>query len=309
MINKIIRPGKDGKGVYKNTGSCAPLVNYLSKEDKKLGNEREYFFDHDNDMVLASQVEKTIDSLRKGLGKNDTKFYSLVIAPTEEEINCMKDPKKEIRDYTRKCMDLYARNFNGLKKEKNLEGKDIAYFAKIEFNRYYKGTDEEVKNRLVKQGDKKPGNNLHVHIVVARKDKSNTHKISPLVKNKGLFHIEGFKLKTCYLHDETYKREGAAIELERMMIKRDGNDLAVKQYETFKPKLDIESIKDISKNDKSTDTSISQQSIVGVADIIDIITTQFESNIGGESQIIEEDSKKQKKKKEEERNRKSGFRH
>jgi hypothetical protein len=159
-----------------------------------------------------------------------------LIAPTEDEIKCMKDPREEIRNYTRKIMEIYAANFKGIKDDKNLKGKDMAYFAKIEFNRYYKGNDDEVKNGSVKQGDKKPGNNLHVHIVVSRKDKSNKYKISPLVKNKKLFHIEGFKLKSCYHYDEHYKLDSSAKELERMMINRDGNDLVVKQYEMFKPK-------------------------------------------------------------------------
>lgn len=293
MINKIIRPGKDGKGVYKNKGNCTALINYLSKEDKNLGDEREYFFDHKNDIVMASEAERTIDSLRKGLGKNDTKFYSLVVAPTEEEINCMKDLRQEMRTYTRQVMEIYASNFNGIKKEKNLTGKDIAYFAKIEFDRYYKGTDEEVKSGIVKQGDKKPGNNMHVHIVVARKDKSNTHKISPLVKNKGLFHIEGFKLKTCYLHDGIYNREGAAMELERMMTKRDGNDLGVKQYEAFKfQKINVED--ENVTNNKLIDNIPIEGSL---ASSIDAVFQDAKSNIKSNGKINDKDEEKQKKNK------------
>lgn len=237
MIIKIIRPNVDGNATFSNNGSCGALVNYLSKEDKDRGDDMEYFFDHDRDNVFSNEVVNTIDSYRKGLGRNDTKFYSLVIAPTSEETSKMKDPTRELREFTRECMDAYAKNFKGKNGDRKLEGKDIVYFAKIEYNRYYKGSDDEVKRGEAKQGDTKPGGNMHVHVVVSRKDKSNRYKISPCVKDKKLFHIEGLKLITCYNFDVKYEFEGAAKELEAMMIKRDGNDEEIKKYAYYKQGL------------------------------------------------------------------------
>lgn len=293
MILKIINPKKDGKNLYQNNGSCFSLVQYLSKEDDKLGDDREYFFNHDNDIVMASEVLSTIDSYRKGLEKKDTKFYSLVIAPTDAELSCMKDPRKELRDYTRMMMEIYAENFKGITKAKNLKGKDIEYFAKIEFDRHYKGSDKEVIDGTVEQGSVKPGNNMHVHIIVSRKDKSNEHKISPLVNNKKAFHIEGLKLKACYKLDEIYLFDTSAKELEAMMIKRDGNDLGVKAYESYKP--NVKAHEDSQKKNVSTE--------VAIASISEILFQGLNSPIESESQSIDEDVEKIKKKKKEEKGR------
>lgn len=295
MILKVINPKKDGKNLYQNNGTCFPLVQYLSKEDDKLGDDREYFFNHDNDIVMASEVLSTIDSYRKGLEKKDTKFYSLVIAPTDAELSCMKDPRKELRNYTRMMMEIYAANFNGINQPKNLEGKDIVYFAKIEFDRYYKGTDKEVLEGNIEQGTVKPGNNMHVHIIVSRKDKRNKYKISPLVNNRKLFSIEGLKLKSCYKFDEIYLLNTSAKELEAMMIKRDGNDLRVKEYESYKP------------NHKSNDTEKDKSTAIALSSVSEIFLQGLNSPIQSESQSIDEDFEKMKKKKEEKQRQK--FKH
>lgn len=253
-----------------------------SKEDENLGEDREYFFNHDKDIVMASEVLTTIDSYRKGLEKKDTKFYSLVIAPTDAELKCMKDPRKELKDYTRMAMELYAENFNGITKAKNLKGKDIVYFAKMEFDRHYKGTDKEVLEGKVEQGTVKPGNNMHVHIIVSRKDKSNTHKISPLVNNKKVFHIEGLKLKTCYKLDELYLLDTSAKELESMMIKREGNDLGVRAYEAYKPSI-------VSKqqiHDKNKKSEVDTKKTPAV----------LNQNLNSENKLVEENLKKKNEK-------------
>ena len=132
-------------------------------------------------------------------------------------------------------MEEYAANFNGLNKAKKVQAKDLAYFAKIEFNRYYKGQDIEVKEKRAKVDDKKPGNNMHVHLIVSRKDKTNKIKLSPQANNKKLFHIEGFKLKGCYLFDKEHLTNDAAVELEDWMIKRTGNAKEINLYKQFKP--------------------------------------------------------------------------
>src|ERR1035438_6341903 len=92
-------------------------------------------------------------------------------------------------------MDIYAGNFNGKNgANKNLTGGDLVYYAKLEEKRYYKGTDEAVKQRKAKQGDVIPGDNTHVHVIVSRTDKSKIIKLSPLVNDKKLFSRENFKL-------------------------------------------------------------------------------------------------------------------
>lgn len=235
MHIKIVNPKKDGNSVYTNAGSCTGLVKYLIKEDEDRGIEKEFFFNHESDQVSSAQVINTIDNLRSGVGKKEVKFYSLIISPKEQELATINNSVSELKKYTRKVMEEYAANFNGLNKVKKVQAKDLAYFAKIEFNRYYKGTDEEVKQKRAKINDKKPGNNMHVHLIVSRKDKTNKIKLSPQANNKKLFHIEGFKLKGCYLFDKEHLTNDAALELENEMIKRTGNTEELNLYKQFKP--------------------------------------------------------------------------
>jgi hypothetical protein len=63
--------------------------------------------------------------------------------------------------------------------------KDLVYFGKLEHNRYYTYKDLEVRKGLAKKGDIKPGEQMHVQIIVSRKDASNSIKLSPLNNSKG----------------------------------------------------------------------------------------------------------------------------
>lgn len=262
MHIKIVNPKKDGNSIYTNAGSCTGLVKYLIKEDEERGIEKEFFFNHESDQVSSAQVINTIDNLRSGVGKKEVKFYSLIISPKEQELAIINNSVPELRKYTRKVMEEYAANFNGLNKVKKVQAKDLAYFAKIEFNRNYKGSDEEVKQKRAKVNDKKPGNNMHVHLIVSRKDKTNKIKLSPQANNKKLFHIEGFKLKGCYLFDKEHLTKDAALELENEMIKRTGNTKELDLYKQFKPehcslptqKTDEQILRSNLKNQDQTET-------------------------------------------------------
>src|ERR1035437_6733980 len=181
MYIKVINPKKDGKTDYTNAGSCLAVVDYLSKEDKDKGLEKEFFFSHDKDRVLSIDVIRNIDNNCPLIGKKEAKFYSLVVAPRPDEMDHIRNDKTRLKAYVRDTMDIYAKNFN--KKDgtsKNLTGMDIVYFAKLEDNRYYKSTDEEVKQGKAKKGDVLPGDNNNVHIIVSRQDKNKTTKLSPL---------------------------------------------------------------------------------------------------------------------------------
>lgn len=240
MFVKVIDPKKHGKTAYNNSGSCSALVNYLSKEDNENGWKKQPFFSHDKDYVLSTDVIRIIDNNCPSLATNDTMFYSLVIAPRPDEMEHIRSDKARLKAYVRDTMDIYASNFN--KKDgtsKNLTGKDLVYFAKIEENRYYKGTDEAVKQGIARQGDVLPGDNTHVHIIVSRTDKSKTIKLSPLANSKKLFSRENFKLKSCKHFDENYKYQGSGKELEKHIVMRDGSmqeqmDYFMKEYEQIK---------------------------------------------------------------------------
>jgi hypothetical protein len=237
MYVKIINPKTDGKTEYNNAGSCSAVVNYLSKEDMGKGLEKEFFFSHDKDQVMSIDVIRSIDNNCPLIGKKEAKFYSLVVAPRPDEMDHIKNDKARLKQYVRDTMDIYAKNFN--KKDgtsKNLSGGDLVYFAKLEDYRYYKSTDEAVKQGKAKKGDVLPGDNTHVHIIVSRQDKNKITKLSPLANSKKLFSRENFKMNSCKHFDDNYKYQGAGKELERHIVMRDGSaqereDYFIKQYE------------------------------------------------------------------------------
>jgi hypothetical protein len=154
-----------------------------------------------------------------------------VIAPTPEEMQHLKNDREKVKAITRDFMDIYASNFNGKNgKSKNLKGGDLVYFAKLEENRYYKGTDKEVKEGKAKQGDPLPGDNTHIHVVVSRMDKTKNIKLSPLANSKKLFHREAFKTKSCEHFDKNYRYIGSGKELEKHIVMRDGTIEERKAY-------------------------------------------------------------------------------
>ena len=224
MYVKVIHPKTHGKKKYTNSGSSAAVVNYLKKEDEVKGDAKELYFNHDKDKIDGKDVIRSIDSNCPRIEKKEAKFYSLVVAPRPDEIERIKNDKKILKEYVRDTMDIYAQNFNNRDgTSKNLTAKDIVYYAKIEDNRYYRGTDEAVKKGKAKQGDVMPGINTHVHIIVSRQDKKKKLKLSPLANSKKIFSREAFKLKSCKCFDEKHKyTKDAARELVRYIIIRDG---------------------------------------------------------------------------------------
>jgi hypothetical protein len=174
-----------------NKGSCNSLVNYLMKENLE-GKTDELFFDYNWNSIEPQQVVQAIDSNKKKLGKDDAKYYSIILAPSKEEIQAILklgdivSKTEALKQYTSAFMDEYALNFNrnGLN-----SGADLVYFAKIEEERVYKGTDKEVKWGDEKSGTQKEGNQDHIHIVVSRKDVTQRLKLSPktnhISTNKG----------------------------------------------------------------------------------------------------------------------------
>jgi hypothetical protein len=220
---KVINPKTDGKKKYNNSGSCIALVKYLSKEDEEKGLDKELYFANNRDMVTSQEVIKTIDNNCPLIAKGEARFYSIVIAPHPQEIEHLKSNKAELKKYTQEVMSLYAGCFNGRDgKNKNLKGDDLIWYGKIEYNRYYQGSDPEVKQGKVKQGARLPGDNTHIHVIVSRQDKNKTKKLSPLVNSKKLFYREQFKLKSCEHFDKEYNYQGAGKELEKRIIMRDG---------------------------------------------------------------------------------------
>jgi hypothetical protein len=79
-------------------------------------------------------------------------------------------------------MDAYAQNF---KREGIGSQEDLIWFAKLENYRYYSFNDPEVKQGIKKRGDRKEGEQMHVQVIVSRKDATNTIKLSPMNTSRG----------------------------------------------------------------------------------------------------------------------------
>ncbi|WNH11973.1 MobB family relaxase [Thalassobellus suaedae] len=212
--------------------SSTDFVDYLEKENQGLEQEDiEHFFNQYGDEIDAKEVVKEIDSNTAKLKNREPKFYSITVSPSQSELRKLQNSSEDLKTYTRAIMKDYATSFNREINGKPITVDDIKYFAKIEHQRTFKGTDKQVrenqpfatkilelKNNIRKieyqqlegnikqmktqiakleaeaphqqngkrivQGTKKEGNQSHVHIIVSRKDASNSVSLSPGSKHK-----------------------------------------------------------------------------------------------------------------------------
>lgn len=172
-----------------NKGSSGELVHYLEKETRMFKDLlQEHWFNGLNSSVPAYLVKNQLDQNIAKLCKDEAKFFLLNISPSQKEISFLKAQYGEmgaetaLKEYVLGVMDEYTRNFyrNGIN-----SNKDLMWFAKLEHHRYYNYKDSEVKSGLVKKGSPKPGEQLHVQVIVSRKDITNRIKLSPMNKSRG----------------------------------------------------------------------------------------------------------------------------
>jgi len=176
-----------------NKGSSGQLVNYLEKENRRLYEqnsklEPEYWFNQERQSIPPYEVRYEIDHNTDRLSKDEAKFFLVNISPSENELLFLKEEfgedgaRQQLKQYANKVMDEYARNF---KKDRVKGNKDILYYGKLENHRYYTHKDEDVKNGLAKRGEPKPGEQMHVQIIVSRKDITDSIRLSPLNNSRG----------------------------------------------------------------------------------------------------------------------------
>ncbi|OBX25718.1 hypothetical protein LX77_02807 [Gelidibacter algens] len=237
-----ITPQKLG-GTYSQ--SSADFVGYLEKENQGLEQEdMEYFFNQYSDEISAKDVIKEIDENTAKLKKIEPKFYSITVSPSKYELNRLQNSSEELKRYTRELMKDYVSSFNREINGRPIGIDDIKYYAKIEHQRTYKGTDFQIKEnqpyaskilqlktdirkiengtmtgnkdekekeiaklereaphqqdgKRIVQGMAKSGNQSHIHIIVSRKDASNTVSLSPGSK---------YKASETEMHGKTVKR-------------------------------------------------------------------------------------------------------
>ena len=233
--------------------SATDFVAYLEKENEgKSINEQEHFFNQYGEEIIGPEVIKEIDGNTAKLKKTEPKFYSITINPSKRELKQLQNHKKDLKAYTRELMKDYAKAFNREINGRAVAVDDIKYYAKIEYERTYKGTDKQIQEnqpyatkilqlkhnireiqegksvgnikkmeskiaRLEKEaphqqngkrtvrGMPKEGSQTHIHMIVSRKDASNSVSLSPGSKHKASeVTMHGKPVKRGFNRDEFF---------------------------------------------------------------------------------------------------------
>ena len=209
------------------SNSVRDFVAYLEKENEgKSLQEKEWFFNQQDDKIYPDTVIQEIDANTAKLKRTEPRYYSITVNPSKYELTHISNNPSALKKYTREIMKEYARAFNREINGRPVKVEDIKYFAKVEQQRFFKGTDREVREntpylkrmaglryeirqvhrgtikgsirklekelekvidqaphkvngRVIEQGMQKAGPQTHIHIIVSRKDVSNSYSLSP----------------------------------------------------------------------------------------------------------------------------------
>ena len=138
-----ITPQKMGGNFSK---SSADFVGYLEKENQGLEQqEMEHFFNQYGDEISAKEVVKEIDGNTAKLEKHEPRFYSITVSPSKYELRKLQNSSEDLKRYTRELMKDYVASFNREIKGRPVSIDDIKYYAKVEHQRTFKGTDFQIK--------------------------------------------------------------------------------------------------------------------------------------------------------------------
>jgi hypothetical protein len=232
-----------------NKGSSGGLVNYLEKENRTENLEQpELWFNGNRQDAEAYEVRRALDGNNAKLGRNEAKFFLINISPSQKELEHLRksvrnpDMKNALKAYTEKVMDEYAKNF---KRPGISSNKDLLWFGKVEHNRYYSHKDAAVKDGSRKRGEKKPGNQMHIQVIVSRRDITNKIKLSPMNSSKGrnaehskkMGQFDRMAFKQCgeHLFDEQFRFERSLKDtLAYANIQKNGSLQQREQLDTLR---------------------------------------------------------------------------
>ncbi|MDG1729297.1 MAG: MobB family relaxase [Algibacter sp.] len=138
-----ITPQKMGGNFSK---SSADFVGYLEKENQGLEHQdMEHFFNQYGDEISTEEVIRGIDGNTAKLEKHEPRFYSITVSPSKYELRKLQNSSEDLKRYTRELMKDYMASFNREIKGRPISIDDINYYAKVEHQRTFKGTDFQVK--------------------------------------------------------------------------------------------------------------------------------------------------------------------
>jgi len=200
-----------------NRGSSGALVNYLEKENdlqngKNQVSDYENWFNGVRNDIRRQEVRVKIDNNIAKLGRDDSKFFLINISPSQKELEHLfkqygeSGAKEKLKEFAVNVMDEYAKNF---KRSSIHTNTDLLWFGKVENYRCYKYTDKEVLNGERKRGERKEGNQMHIQIIVSRKDATNRIKLSPMNSSKG--KNEAHSKKLGQFNRVVFKQSGETI--------------------------------------------------------------------------------------------------
>jgi hypothetical protein len=176
-----------------NKGSSGALVHYLEKENRmkpenRMENKPERWFNGTSSDIKPHGVRMDIDRNVAKLGRDDSKFFLINISPSQKELAYLVSQygedgaREKLKEFAMSVMDEYARNF----KRPGIDShRDLLWFGKLENYRYYSHNDREVKSGQKRKGERKEGRQMHVQIIVSRKDITNKIKLSPQNTSRG----------------------------------------------------------------------------------------------------------------------------
>jgi hypothetical protein len=303
-----ITPQKLG-GSYSQ--SVADYVKYLEKENQGLEQQDppagragiEHFFNQYGDEIAAKEVVKEIDGNTSKLKKTEPKFYSITISPSKYELKQLQNSSTDLKAYTREVMKDYVKSFNREINGKQITIDDIKYYAKIEHQRKFKGTDFQVKEnqpfaskilqlkqdirkiengklegnisklqqkisqlekeaphqsrgverRRIVQGMQKEGNQSHIHIIVSRKDTSNSVSLSPGSKYKASEVVmNGKKVKRGFDRDSFFSNAEKTFDKQFGYKRNYAETYQAKKDFIKNPKLYFSVLMGLPANEKAT---------------------------------------------------------
>jgi hypothetical protein len=237
MFIKFDKPKTNSKGRLASSGSSSAFVNYLGKEDEihiEQGEQPEQWFSGGRDECHPAEVRASIDSDHQGIGRNEGKFATGSINPTEEEWKALGNTEADRLDNFKSWIQKdfnqeFAGNFKKLDKagkEVKIEPENIKMYFKVEQDRYHSGTDQEVKLGLKLQGEPKEGFNVHCHFIVARKTTDGRNRISPTTNNRKEFDRDRLTLRIEQSFDQKTGYERPLKEsYQYMNTMKNGNGL------------------------------------------------------------------------------------
>src|SRR5690606_7422760 len=73
------------------------------------------------------------------------KFYSITLNPSQRELKAIENSPEALKRYAREVMKDYVKAFNREIDGKPITIDDIKYYAKVEHERTFKGTDKAIR--------------------------------------------------------------------------------------------------------------------------------------------------------------------